>query len=651
MKAHGDIHFAKAKKDARISVNVVKRLKVNKSALSLKTDLSETVVRAGLTALLQPENAEQAVVQIVLGRAFRPFPMPQDVPDPHATWLRLVMRGAKEASPETKSNIKEKMSCHSFNAVVRLGAAGTRKTGRGHILSLLSAFRILRSAGVNIKALPEHPKKLNRANIPWRFHLRLTVKELASLLLLPVGENALPGAGGLHPKRIMPPKWYRSPFSIHDRTFACGLDEKHKLSISPKDSLEHTHILGPCGSGKSTVLQNLILRDIYAGRSVLVIDPKADLVNDIIERIPKHREDDVVIIDPSSENPVGFNPLAFKNQQNPGLVADAVLSVFQEIFKENWGIRSQDHIAAALLTLVRTEGSSLLWLPTLLTDEGFRKKVTSKINDKIGLEPYWTGFEAMKDAERRKEIAPVLNKVRQFLLRPGLRNILGQSHPKFNMNDLFTSQKIVLVPLNKGLIGSESAKLLGSLIVGLTWTLALGRAGVPEDKRKPVSVYIDELQDYISSISKDFTDALAMARGLGVGYTVAHQYRVQLPKEIQAGVDANCRNKICFGLEATDAKAMAAHAPELEPEDFMLLPRYHVYTSFNSGGRNTGWVSGITLPQSKPVCNAAELKDKIAKRYGKPSHEIEKEYLDLLASCQSKGEPEVEIGAVGRRKK
>jgi hypothetical protein len=651
MRAHGDICFTKVSADVRTPVNVATQLKISKPTLSLKTDVNEACVRAGLAALLQAKDGKQAVLQVALGNALGPRPTPNSLPDPHASWLKTALDGVKEATSETKSAVKEKRSHYCFNTVIRLGATGNRKAGQGHILSLLSALRTLQSAGVAIKMTKEEPIKLNAAYIPWHFPLRLSVKELVSFLLLPAGDTELPGVAGLHPKQIMPPRWYQNPFPIHDRTFAKSLDDKHKLSISPQDSREHTHILGPCGSGKSTVMQQLILRDIYAGRSVLVIDPKADLVSDIMARIPKRREDDVVIIDPSSKCPVGFNPLAFVDRENPGLAADAILSVFQEVFKENWGIRSQDVISATLLTLAGTKDSSLLWLPAMLTNESFRRKITAGVNDKIGLEPFWAGFEAMKDAKRSQEIAPVLNKMRQLMLRPGLRNILGQSNPKFNLNDLFTSSKIVLVPLNKGLIGSESAKLLGSLIVGLTWTLALGRADIPEEKRKLVSIYIDELQDFISSIASDISDVLAQARGLGCGLTLAHQYRDQLDKEILAGVDANARNKICFGVNATDAKAMAAMAPDLAPEDFMALPRYHIYTSFNDCGRNTGWVSGKTMPITRALRNAAELKEKVEERYGKPGAEVEQEYLDMLAGCRSDNATDNEPGQVGRKAK
>ena len=314
---------------------------------------------------------------------------------------------------------------------------------------------------------------------------------------------------------------------------------------------------------------------------------------------------------------------------NPTLVADAVLSVFKEVFSENWGIRSQDVMSAALLTLAQCEGASLLWLPALLTDAAFRRKVTAQISDRIGLEPFWTAFESMKDTERRMEIAPVLNKIRQFLLRPGLRNVLGQAEPKFRLEDLFNKRRIVLVPLNKGVLGSESARLLGSLIVGMTWTLALSRASLPPEQRHLVSVYIDELQDYLS-LPTDLSDALAQARGLGVGLTMAHQYREQLPPDIRAGVDANARNKVAFGLNAGDAKSMAAMAPELTPEDFMLLPRYQIYTSFMSGGQSTGWIQGKTLPAPVATRLPAELRAKSMAAYGKSTEEIEAEYLAQL---------------------
>jgi hypothetical protein len=268
-----------------------------------------------------------------------------------------------------------------------------------------------------------------------------------------------------------------------------------------------------------------------------------------------------------------------------------------------------------LYTLAQTPNATLLSLPAFLSNAQYRKGITSQISDKHGLEPFWGSFEAMSQSERRQVIAPVMNKLRQFTMRPHLRNMLGQVQPKFNLSDLFTQNKIVLVPLNKGLIGAESAKLLGSLIVGLTWALALSRANLPAEKRHPISVYIDELQDYLA-LPTDFSDALAQARGLGVGFTIAHQYRAQLSTSIKAAIDTNARNKIVFCLNFADAKDMADMSTDLEAVDFMCLPRYHIYTNLQHNGQATGWICGKTISSPPALHLAAELKAESQQRYG-----------------------------------
>jgi len=645
-KAHSSVQFSEAGR--REPVSEARKLKISRPVLSLNTELSAAMIRATLAAMTGAKSEAECVLQVLLGAAYAPSAIPQNLPNPNASWLESVLGSVSRATPEQRRTVREKAEQYSFDAVIRIGISGDHTATRLH--NIISALRTLESAGVHIRADKEQPEHLDSAALPWRMPLRLSVKELACFLLLPAGEEELPGTPGLHPKLLLPPKWYREPtYASSDRTYAVSLgSEQKRLSIAPKDALEHTVLLGPTGSGKSTAMQSLILADIKAGRSVLVIDPKADLVTDILARIPEERKNDVVVIDPSDPCPVGFNPLAYNH--DPALTADAILAVFQELFSANWGIRSADVLGGALLTLARIKGANLLWLPLLLTDESFRRQITSQVDDPIALKPFWEHFEALRDSERRTEIAPVLNKLRQLTYRPGLRNVLGQSEPKFSLADLFTKRKIVLVPLNRGLIGAESARLLGSLIVGLTWTLALSRANIPPEKRHMVSVYIDELQDYLS-LPTSFSDALAQARGLGVAYTVAHQYRGQLPPDIKAGIDANCRNKIIFGLNSDDAKDMAAQAPELLPLDFMTLPRYEIYTTFQSGGKSTGWISGRTLPPSPPLRMAAELKAESMKRYGVPAEETEAELIRMMTRGDPEPDPIVTEAPIGRKKK
>lgn len=648
-RAHGVVQFRKVAAGDRQLVSTARLLKISHPQLSLNTNITESVIRAGLAALAEDKSGKEVVLQIVLGRAYAPAQVSAELQDPTATWLDVITGCVSKATTEARKSVREKAEQHNFQATIRIGVSG--KSGLSQLRSTISALKVLESAGVCIHDEATNPDHLNTAHVPWHFPLRLSIKELSNFLLLPAGEDELPGTLGLHPKLTLPPVWHRQPNSpVYDRSFAVSMDiTPKKLSISPGDSLEHTHLIGPTGSGKSTAMQHLILADIKAGRSVLVIDPKADLVNDILARIPENRAADVVVIDPSDCIPVGFNPLTLKDSHNKALIADAILSVLKEIWADNWGVRIQDILSAALLTLIEVDGASLLWLPPLLTDENFRRKITSQIKDKVALQPFWNQFEALSEMQRRQQIEPVLNKLRQFLLRPGLRNVLGQAHPKFNLNDLFLQRKIVLVPLNRGLVGGETARLLGSLIVGLTWTLALSRASIPPERRHIVSVYIDELQDYLS-LPTDLSDALAQARGLGIGMTLAHQYRDQLPTEIRAGVDANARNKIVFGLNAKDAKDMAAMAPELTAEDFMTLPRYQIYTSFQQGGRNTGWVRGKTLPPTPALRDPVELRALSMETYGVPAEDIETEYLKMFTSNNVTG-PDSGDAPIGRRKR
>lgn len=646
--AHGDIQFREISEDTRQPAVLTRTLKISHPQLSLNPDIAASVIRAGLAAFAADKTGRELMLQLVLGRGYAPSPTPAELPDPSASWLNMIFGTVSKATAEARRTVREKAEQHSFQAVIRIGVSC--EDGSSHLHSLLSALRVLESAGVRIRDEGEKPERLNRAHVPWHFPLRLSVKELTNFLLLPAGEEELPGTPGLHPKLTLPPPWYYSPTSPKtDRTFALSMDlVPKKLSISPKDSLEHALFIGPTGSGKSTAMQHLILSDIKAGRSVLVLDPKADLVTDILARIPEERANDVVVIDPSAPNPCGFNPLGFQDYGNPALIADAVLSVLQELWSDSWGIRIQDILSATLLTLSGIEDATLLWVHPLLTNEYFRRKIVSQIKGRIGLMSFWAEFEALSDLQRQQWIAPVANKLRQFTLRPGLRNVLGQAQPKFSLTDLFRHRKIVLVPLNKGLIGGESARLLGSLVVGLTWTLALGRANIPAERRHLVSIFIDELQDYLS-LPTDLSDALAQARGLGVGLTLAHQYRDQLPPEIRAGVDANCRNKIVFGLSSKDAKDIAAMAPELAAEDFMALPRYQIYTSFQQGGRNTGWVLGKTLPPTPTLRDPVELYARSIAAYGVPANEVETAYLKMFTNNGAPGSnPDTPIG---RKKK
>lgn len=630
----------------RAAMTLAKSLKLSRPILSLHTNNTEAIIRAVLASLAQTKHkGDETVVQLILGQAYTPSLLPDKLPDPNASWLDALRGSIGKASAESKRLMKEKADCYGFGAGIRIGAvAEDDRRMAGYIRSVYAALKTAETVGTRLELGSDRAEALNVGKRPWHLPLRLSIKELPLFLGWPLGETEFSGVTGLHPRIMLVPKDYLGD----KRSFGKVSMSKVPLGISAQDSLYHTVLLGPTGAGKSTAMLHLILADIQAGRSVLVIDPKADLVNDILERLPEERADEVVIIDPSDSSPVGLNPLKVESN-NPALTADTVLAVLHDLFADSWGIRTQDILSAALMTLTQVKGASLVWLPALLTDDKFRRKILKNIHDPIGLDAFWSGFEAMTLAERNQVIAPVLNKLRQFLLRPELRAILGQSEPKFSMADIFHKRRIVLVPLNKGIIGQESARLLGSLIVGQLWALALGRAALPAEKRHIVNVYIDEVQDYLR-LPGDLSDALSQARGLGLSLTLAHQFRNQLPAHLRAAIDANAQNKVIFGLNAGDAREMAAMAPELEAVDFMLLPRYAVYAALQYRGKSTGWISGRTAPPSPAIRSAVELKAKSMETYGRDAALVEEEYLRAIGFKQSPDDINPDE-PIGRRKR
>uniref|UniRef100_UPI002607463E type IV secretory system conjugative DNA transfer family protein n=1 Tax=Pseudomonas sp. TaxID=306 RepID=UPI002607463E len=390
--------------------------------------------------------------------------------------------------------------------------------------------------------------------------------------------------------------------------------------------------LGPTGVGKSTLLLNLITQDMQAGRAVVVIEPKGDLIADVLERIPPERVGDVVLLDPTdTKRPVGLNPLALGGR-SPELVADQLLGLFHSLYSAHWGPRTHDIFGASLLTLARLPGMSLAALPLLLTDAGFRRRVVPRVTDPIGLEPFWSGFEAWSEQERATAIAPVMNKLRPLLLRPELRAILGQTSG-FDLRRVFTERKILLVNLSKGLLGPETSALLGSLVVSQLWQAILGRAAIPPERRHPVFVYVDEFQDYLH-LPLDFSDALAQARGLGVGFALAHQYIHQLDPAMRSAVLANAQSRIAFRLPSEDARMISAGS-SLDAEDFVSLGAFQCYAQLVAQGAIQPWCSLGTLPPSQPFSDPAMIRAASRGSYGADRAAVEAELHQLLFGRRS----------------
>ena len=616
----------------------------------LVTERLSAVVRAVLAALAVTAEGEELVVQLQLGRRFSPEACGRVEPQ---GWLELLgLVPIPSLSGERGRRMRAQVGRHRAAGCLRLGVRTASPLRQRTLLQgLLGALRLLEGPGVRLRARTEHPAKLDSVQRPWRAGLELGAGEIVAMVGWPVGEGALPATPSAHPRVLALPQARET-----QRAFASGVADQsgERLGISIGDALYHTVLLGPTGAGKSTALAHLALADIHAGRGVLLIDPKTDLVADILARIPEQRRDDVVVIDPTSSRPVGINPLARAQAArgaassssssgggvvgggaSPELVADTVLATLKGVFAESWGVRVEQVLSAALVTLARTPGATLVDLPLVLTNAAYRQRLMAASGaDPLGTGQFWAAYEALSEAQRQQWVGPVLTRLQPFLIRPHLRATLGQAAPSFDLGEVFTRRRIVLVSLNKGVLGAESARLLGSLLVGQLWPLILARAAVEPSRRHVVSVFIDEVQDYLS-LPGSLADALAQARSLGAAFHLAHQYRGQLPTALKAGIDANARNKIIFSLSAADAAELARQAIGLEAADFQLLPRFGVYARTMHHGRENPWCHATTLPPTPPTQDALALRASSQARYGQDAAQTE---AALLARIGQNGE-------------
>jgi hypothetical protein len=300
----------------------------------------------------------------------------------------------------------------------------------------------------------------------------------------------------------------------------------------------------------------------------------------------------------------------------------------------------------ALITAARLPDGTLTDVPVLLTNPTFRRKALSKVNDPLVLAPFWARFDSLSEAERGQVVAPVLNKVRAFLSRTPIRRMLSQSAPRFALDELFTHRRIVLVNLNKGLIGSETAALLGAILLSQCWASIQRRAAVPASQRHPVTVAIDEWQDFVGGL--DFGDVLAQARGLGVGFSLAHQHLGQLAPDLQSAVLANARSRIAFRPAQKDLRALAAVlGGGLTPDDLEQLGAYEACARLLVDAAPSPPFGIRTLPLPKPTQSAAMLRRVSQERYGLHPAALD----EALKTRWQGGEPEADgpVGVTRRR--
>lgn len=600
----------------------------------LRSDQPELTSRALLHALADVGKDEALILEWVLVAPLLPVAVPNKLEHLNHEKLAVALLQApfgtaRAADAETRAALRAKRGLHGWKAIGRIAVkAASVSRQRQLIRGVLQALRTAEGPGVQITARSTRAVLVNTTK--GKATIRLNTDEFMAVCGSPIGlTGELPVTRILSRRLPVPPGLPRGGREVGESTWP---GQPRRLALTTDDSLRHLHVLGPTGVGKSTLLLHLIEQDMRAGRGVVVIEPKGDLIDDVLARVPENRIDDVVLIDPTDTEAVaGFNPLAPTHGVSPDLVADQLLGTFHSLYDKFWGPRTSDILHAALLTLARTPSMTLAALPLLLTNTPFRRSIIGRLHDPLGLEPFWAGYEAWSEAERATAIAPVLNKLRPFIMRPALRRVIGQSEPRFSTRDVFTKRRIVLAKIQKGVLGPEASQLHGALLVADVVAQAQSRTQIPREKRHPVFVYIDEFQDYLA-LPTDVSDALTQARGLGLGLTLAHQHLHQVRPEIRGAVLANARSKICFQLAYDDAKVMAATSTLLGSEDFASLGAHEFYASLMNGSAVSPWLSGRSFPASQETSDPSVVRQASRRNFGIAVAEIDRQLEDLVAN-------------------
>ena len=593
-----------------------------------KRPLDTADASASSMRLLGALAAQPRVVhQIRIGRRSAPSAVPQRLEaipgeDLFGSIAGAIFVGRQRVDSEARRALSDKRSAPGAQTSISLLASAGGSTS-----GYESALRALQSPGLRIRLRPTH---LFAPVAPV-----LNVEELLVLLGWPYGEQSYPGVDRSGATVLST----RVRFEDGDRLLGTGSNGE-QIGVSPADSLRHLHVLGPTGVGKSNLLLHLIRQDIAAGRGAVVIDPKGDLVADVLASTSARHHKRLALIDPSHhELAVGFNPLGSSE-----LSVDGVLHVFKDLYASSWGPRTQDVLHSSLLTLAGTQWATLALVPQLLTDGAFRRTVLGSRRLPGHLRSFWNWFDSLSAPERAQVIAPALNKLRPFVMRSSLRSMLGQVQPGFSPIEVFTRRRVLLVALRKGEVGAEAAQLIGSLLMTHLWQLAQRRTGTSAERRHPVMFYLDEFQDYLR-LPTDFADVLAQSRGLGVGLNLAHQHLAQLRSDVRAALLANAQNRVVFRLGDEDARVLARGSDELEATDFTRLGAFRSYASVLAHGRPSGWMSMRTLMPPRPFADAGEVRELLLRRDG-----VERPAVDAgLEGLISRTDPDDGVGRRDRR--
>ncbi len=529
---------------------------------------SESDPFTSIMGLLEHLNTgEQAVLQILFEGAVN-------------AWTGSIHRSVSDGaggsffwnSPEMPKLAQEKTARPLYGACVRLCTQAPTPTRARSILQSIAEVLMLSTASSYNRFIglsdQEYDADTRLMDIlerqSHRIGMLLNVRELMTLVHFP----------GAH---IRSHKLARSvsvskapPERTHFGEYVLGINTHRNVHqfvcLSDQERLQHIHIIGATGTGKSTLLGSLIYQDIQQGSGIAVLDPHGDLVDTVLSFIPESRINDVVLIDPSdTDYAVGFNMLHAHTPLEQELLSSDLVALFRR-FSTSWGDQMNSVFANAIMAILACkDGGTLLDLRRFLIEKSFRDKILATVTDQAILYYWQHEYPLLKSSS----LGSILTRLDTFL-RPRMIRAMVSQRKSLNFDVLMDEKKIVLVKLAQGLMGTENSFILGASIIAKFQQAAVARQSKAQHTRTPYYLYIDEFHHFATPSMQSI---LSGARKYGLGLVVAHQSMSQLAGDsgLASAITANAGTRICFRLGDTDAKRFAEGFTDFTAEHLQNL--------------------------------------------------------------------------------
>lgn len=547
---------------------------------------------SSLTSVLaKMQEGEGAAVQILLqptGEKWR-----------HLGQSFISSTKKNEANPEkasfkvdhkTLEQVEQKISKPGFNVVVRIVVSShNHEEAETHLHNIEASFHQFTSEQNHFGKVRTPIKSFFMKDFIYRYFPIFNIPffkqfgvlnsdELATLFHMPNKSIETAHIYWLNAKRAPAPSQIPNEGLYIGKSKYRGVERP--IFIGEDDRRRHTYIIGKTGTGKSQLLEEMIIQDIENGKGVGVVDPHGELIMAVLKRIPPSRAEDVIYFDPADiERPLGLNMLEASTEEQKHFVVTSIVGLMYKLYDPMKtgiiGPRFEHAIRNAMLTVMSEPGNTFIEVVRVLTDSAFVQELLPKVQDPI-IRRYWTDQIAQTSDFHKSEVLDyIVSKFGRFVTNKLMRNIIGQSESSFNFRNVMDEGKILLCNLSKGTLGEENSNFLGLILVPRILLAALSRQDMPEENRRDFYLYVDEFQNFATP---DFAQILSEARKYRLNLTVANQFIGQMDEEVKNAIFGNVGSVIAFRVGVTDANYLQHEfTPTFNEIDLINIDKYNAY--------------------------------------------------------------------------